>query len=221
MPAGEFPATYRDERMTLTDFLSRLSADGIAIVTSDEALEPDDGWKKVIVEWDDVRRSELAFTAPELSLTAAGWAAVLMYRGCQALICRGVSPTDLARFFGDRCPESVPASAAYSVDLLFRFLPDLVKLAQQVARGDPLVVELLKLARAWPLSSVGIADVGDVDAAPLLENPSLRQLYVDRIVAAGDTARLKDSAVRKAVQSSLGVFPELAPLMASTIDKTA
>ena len=207
--------------MTLTDFLSRLSVDGVGVVTADEELPADDGWRAVVREWDAVQRNELAHTAPELSLAAVEWAAVRLYRGCQALICREVSPQDLRRFFSESCPEPVSAATAYSVDLVFRFLPDLVRLARPIERGDLLVVELLVLARAWPLSSVGIADVGDVDAKLILAHPSLRQLYVDRILATGDTARLRDPAVRQAVQSSLGAFPELAPLMATTFDKTA
>jgi hypothetical protein len=168
-----------------------------------------------------VERNELAFTAPDLSLEVFEWAAVRLYRGCQALICREVSPQDLQRFFAGSCPEPDGAVAAYSADLVFRFLPDLVKLARQVERGDPLVVALLKIAQEWPLSSVGIEEVGDVPATFLLAHPSLRQLYIDRILATGDTARLRDPAVRQAVQSSLGVFPELAPLVASHLDQPA
>ena len=208
--------------MTLRDFLSRLPADGLAIVTSEEKLEPDDGWREVVREWDAVQRRELAFTAPELSLAAAEWAAVRLYRGCQSLICRDVAPDDLRRFFSEPCPEPPNAAATvYSADLVFRFLPDLVKLAQRIERGDPLVLELTKLARDWPLSSAGIADVGEVDATPLLAHPSLRQLYVDRILATGDVARLKDPAVRQAAQSSLGIFPALAPTIAAALEKTA
>lgn len=191
------------------------------MVTPDEAIEPDDAWCDVVREWDAAQRRELAFSAPELSLAAAEWAAVRLYRGCQALICRDVAPQDLQRFLAEPCPEPPGAVAAYSVDLVFRFLPDLVKLARRVERGDPLVVELLKLAHDWPLSSVGIAEIGDVDAAPLLAHPSLRQLYVDRIFTADDTARLNDPAVRQAARASLGIFPELAPAIAAALEKSA
>jgi MoxR-vWA-beta-propeller ternary system domain bpX4 len=208
--------------MTLRDFLSRLSTDGVAAVTADEMFEPDDGWRDTVREWDAVQRRELAFSAPELSLAAAEWAALRLYRGCQALICRDVAPDDLRRFLAEPCLEPAGAAATvYSVDLVFRFLPDLVKLAQRVERGDPLVAELMKLARDWPLSSVGIADIGDVDAAQVLAHPSLRQLYIDRILAAGDTSRLHDPAVRLAARTSLGIFPALAPTIAAALDPSA
>jgi hypothetical protein len=58
---------------------------------------------------------------------------------------------------------------------------------------------------------VGIEGVGAVESASFLSHPSLRQLYVDRILARADTSRLADKAVREAVQMALGAFPELAP----------
>ncbi|HEV7401873.1 MAG TPA: hypothetical protein VGO11_03065 [Chthoniobacteraceae bacterium] len=204
--------------MLLDDFLSRLSVEGLAVVTAEETLTANEGWLEVVRGWDAVQRRELAFSAPDLSPAAAEWAAIRLYRGCQSLICREVAPDDLRRFLAEPCPEPPGAAATiYSVDLLFRFLPDLVKLARQVASGDPLVAELRKLAGAWPLSSVGIEGVGEVDAAPVLRHPGLRQLYVDRILAAGDTGRLKDPAVRLAVQTSLGMFPELSPKVAAAL----
>lgn len=192
------------------------------MVTADETFEPDDGWRDVVREWDVVQRRELAFSAPDLSLAASEWAALRLYRGCQALICRDVAPDDLRRFLAEPCLEPAGAAATvYSVDLVFRFLPDLVKLAQRVERGDPLVAELIKLAREWPLSSVGIADLGDVDAAQVLAHPSLRQLYIDRILASGDTSRLHDPVVRRAARTSLGIFPALAPTIAAALDPSA
>ena len=79
--------------MTLSDFLARLSRDGVAAVTPEENLTPDDRWIAVVRDWDAVQRNELAFTAPELSLAAVEWAAVRFYRGC-----REISPQDLRRF---------------------------------------------------------------------------------------------------------------------------
>src|SRR4051794_30508222 len=91
--------------MLLDDFLSRLAADGVAVVTADEELTVDEEWRGVVRGWDAVQRRELAFTAPALSLAAAEWAAVRLYRGCQSLICRQVAPQDLRRFFAEPCPE--------------------------------------------------------------------------------------------------------------------
>ena len=203
--------------MTLTDFLTGLSEHGVAVVVSDAPLQPGEGWQDIMRGWDAQRRMELAFDAPALSLVAAEWAALRLYRGCQALVCRDMPPQDMHRFLAVACPEARSASVDYSVDLLFRFLPDLVTLARRVEQADPLIAELLALAQAWPLSSVGITAVGVVDPEPFLEDPSLRQLYVDRILATGDTSRLRHEVVRSAVRMALGAFPGLAPAVAAAL----
>ena len=204
--------------MNLPDFLTQLAESGVAVVTADEALEPGGGVDEIVRAWDAVQRGEMAGTAPELIPAAAEWAAVRLYRGCQALVCRELPPAEMQAMLREPCPAQASAAADYSVDLLFRFLPDLVALARRVSRGDPLVEELLALARAWPLSSVGIEGVGAVDPARLLAHPGLRQLYVDRILATGDAARLNDDTVRTAVKTALGAFPELAPGIAAAMN---
>lgn len=204
--------------MNLPDFLHQLAENGVAVVSADEVLESGGGVAEIVRAWDAVQRGELAGTAPELIPAAAEWAAVRLYRGCQALVCRELPPVEMQAMLREPCPAKASAAADYSVDLVFRFLPDLVALARRVSRGDPLVEELLVLARAWPLSSVGIEGVGAVEAARVLAHAGLRQLYVDRIIATGDAARLDDEAVRAAVKSALGAFPELAPALAAAMN---
>ncbi len=202
--------------MTLEAFLTRLAQDGVACVEADPALTSGDRWAEIILRWDATQKAEFAGGAPEISLLAAEWAAVRLYRACQAVVCRDMPPQDLQRFLAEPCPEARSASVDYSVDLLFRFLPDLVQLTRRLAQNDPLVAELLVLARGWPLSSVGIPDLGEV-AAPLLDAPALRQLYVDRVLATQDLSRLQHREIRSAVQIALGAYPELAPKIATAL----
>ncbi|MEA3208677.1 MAG: hypothetical protein QOE70_1734 [Chthoniobacter sp.] len=203
--------------MDLENFLLQLSENGVGAVTSEEAIEAGEGWPQVLREWDAAQRLELACAAPDLSLPAAEWAAHRLYRGCQALVCREMGAGDLRRLIGEAWSAPRTPAVEYSVDLLFRFLPDLIVLARRVAGNDPLVAELLALGGAWPLSSVGVEGVGEVDPASILAHPGLRQLYVDRILATGDTARLGHPAVQRAVRSALGAFAELAPRIAAAL----
>jgi len=69
----------------------------------------------------------------------------------------------------------------------------------------------MKIARAWPLSSVGVAGVSDVDVDPFIDHPSLRRLYADRIVERRDASRLGDPRVRAAVREAIGAHDELVP----------
>jgi hypothetical protein len=206
--------------MRLRDFLEHLGKENFAAVDSGAELEGDDSWLEIVLGWEKIQRLELAFTAPRFSPAVAEWAAVRLYRGCQALVCRDMPPADVHRYLSEACPEPRSPRSDYSADLLFRFLPGLLAFARRLAREDPLVEELLVLARAWPLSSIGIDGLGETDPASFIEDPSLRQLYVDRILAAGDTTRLHHDAVRQAVQTALGAYPEMAPSIASCLTTT-
>ncbi len=78
--------------MELSAFLTQLAASGVAVVTGEEVLEPGGGVEEIVRAWDAVQRGELAGAAPELIPAAAEWAAVRLYRGCQALVCRELPP---------------------------------------------------------------------------------------------------------------------------------
>ncbi|WP_157447633.1 hypothetical protein [Chthoniobacter flavus] len=204
--------------MDLPEFLIQLGENGLAVVSDQETIGG--AVEEIVRGWDAVQRQNLPGTAPDLVPAAATWAAIRLYRGCQALVCREIPPAEMAAFLREPCPCPESPAVDYSVDLVFRFLPDLLAIARRVSTDDPLVTELLALARAWPLSSVGMEGVGTVNAARLLRDPCLRQLYIDRILLSGDTARLNDDAVRAAAKAALGAYPELAPEIATALQTT-
>src|SRR6185437_12009000 len=105
----------------------------------------------------------------------------------------------------------------YSADLAFCFLPDLIKLARGIAEEDPLVTGILALAKNFPLSSVGVAGISDMNIDAFIAHPTLRRLYADRIIEREDHSRLGHPAAREAVREALGAFPELAPKLAAMI----
>jgi hypothetical protein len=204
--------------MDLTAFLTQLAENGVAVVSSAEGLT--ESADDILLAWDAIQRANFPGAAPELIPEAAAWAAARLYRGCQALVCREMPPADAARLLREPCPHTPSPAVDYSVDLVFRFLPDLLTLTRRVSHNDPLVAELLALGQAWPLSSVGMEGIGAVEVAHLLTHPGLRQLYVDRILLTGDVSRLNDAAVRAAAKAALGAYPELAPALSATLNPT-
>ena len=180
-----------------------------------------------ILELDRRARLELAHTVPALVLPVATWALGILRRGCLYLAYREVGAEEVARGLGVPCPgserqpevESVAPAVLYSADLGFRWLPDLIRLARGVSDGDPLVEGLRALAAAWPLSSVGVADTAPTELPEALRsNPCLRALYVDRILATGDLARLADPSVADSVRVALGLHPGLCPVVAKALE---
>ena len=162
-------------------------------------------------------RLDLSAEAPSLDLDAALWAARQLFRPCYFLVERETEPEAMqARFeaWGDR--TRTPATD-YAVDLTFAFLPDLIALAQRRGSGDALTQILLAWAKAWPLSSVGIAVEDPVATDSLRSDPALWRLYLDRVVARGARDRMRDPAVAAAVLADLQMYPDLAPGLRETL----
>ena len=201
----------------LAEFLAELFCGSRVRVASLEEFTPDErkNAARVLTEFEKTFCTELPQTPPPLCDAAALWGAECFYRASQCLVFRDLSPEAIAAELDQVCPAAAaPASLAYSVDLAWRFLTDLLKLASGLASDDPLLTHLRRWAVEWPLSSVGVPNLGEVDVSGFIDDPCLRSAYVDRILARRDLSRLKDERVRDAVREALGAFPELAPEIA-------
>jgi len=175
----------------------------------------DDDHPRILAAFDARARAELAGEAPALNMPAAAWALRMLVDACRFLVYRDIEAETIAGALRRQCPAAASADVWYSADLFLRYLPDLVRLARAAGEGDALVEHLLRLARDWPLSSVGISGV-DVNAdmvEKLMRHPALGQLYIDRMIDRRDASRMAPPAVRAALRATLGNYPELAPGM--------
>jgi hypothetical protein len=172
----------------------------------------------VLIEFEQRFRLEMPGVAPAFSMSAALWGAEMTYLACQCLAFREIDEAELSNRLSRPFAAARDASVHYSVDLTFRMLPDLYHRARSASRNDPLVNRLLEWAGSWPLSSVGIPETTGENATAdptqiesILEHPSLRTLYIDRIMARKDFSRLSDPRVRELVTAAIGLHGELAP----------
>jgi len=205
--------------MSLARFVTELFESGRVMVLTPQPIELEPEVDGLLLGAERIVGMNLAGTAPAFSLPAAKWAALLLYRACQFVVCRDVDSKVIEVALEEKCPEAHSPETDYSVDLLFRYLPDVFRMTRALASGDPLLQTLLKLAREWPLSSVGIPDVGPIEASSFIGHPTLRQLYADRIILRADTARLGDPIVDSALREALGAYPELCKPMADALDE--
>jgi MoxR-vWA-beta-propeller ternary system protein len=141
---------------------------------------------------------------PPWSAAAATWAATSLYRASQLAVYRALDAAAIDELLAEPCPAGDPASNHWSVDAVFRFLPDLVRHAATASPEDPLVAWLRQWCAEWPLSSVGVAGITPQHEDQIAAHRCLLQLYVDRILAKKDKSRLAHPAVRAAIDQSLG-----------------
>ena len=198
--------------MPLVAFIEELFTTGHLSVHLTEAPIVDGAAKNKLSDWELVWRNHLPGEAPKFDLEAGIWAAQWLYKVCQFILWRDAAPDLIAQSLGSSCPSPRNASTDYSVDLCFRFLPDVLKLSARLAPSDILVEQIKTQAASWPLSSVGIdplPDLGSLDS--FLHHPSLKQLYVDRILATEDKSRINHPSVVDAIKTTIGAHPELCP----------
>src|ERR1700756_2256764 len=168
--------------MSLSHFLAALAESGQVTISIDLTESVDAESESTLREMDRVARLNLAGQAPEFIPQAAVWAAQLLHRGCQLLVCRDLDTLVIDQALRAPCPTPRSPATDYSADLALQYLPGLVTMTRQVASGDPLLKALLVLARDWPLSSVGVAGLENLNVESFIADPALRQLYVDRIL---------------------------------------
>jgi hypothetical protein len=203
----------------MTGFFESLFAEGRVRLSA--AAPPSPADVSTAAEWilafePDYRRT-LAGTPPAPDAAAVGWAARVFFRAAQLLVARNIGAEQVLADLSVPCPARPEPAVCYGVDLTWRFLPDLVRLARAASQNDPLVERLLAWCGEWPLSSVGVPGVTAGPLDGFISDPALRMLYVDRIMAAGDVSRLNDPRVREAARSALGAFPQLAPATAAAL----
>jgi hypothetical protein len=153
---------------------------------------------------------------PHFHATAALWAASYLYRAVQLALLRDAGD-DMVNKLLTPFDGEITAEAIYSVDLCFRYLPDLLGLAKGLAPDDVLVKCLQQAAVQWPFSSVGMPVDVETGIDIILSNDSLRQTYIDRIITSRDIKRSKNELVNERIMEALGdhhatLWPGFEPL---------
>ncbi len=202
--------------MDYCQFLEMLLGEGRALVP---ALGPISAEEKsaainVLVRYEKLWRQECPGGIPDFCSDAASWAAEQFCLACQFAIFRSVDETSMRSALKFSPPKRADASMHYSVDLVFRFLPDLIKFVHAASSEDPLENILRQWANDWPLSSIGVSGINVTDLEEFYRNRGLMMLYVDRVLSTGDQSRLEDDIVRENVLSAVGMYPELASSLA-------
>ncbi|MDA7951153.1 MAG: hypothetical protein MPJ24_06660 [Pirellulaceae bacterium] len=197
--------------MTLSHFLHSLFSDGKLGVGKVEPLDTIDFdlAEEILETFESQFRKEFPGEAPVFNTKVASWAGLLFYRACQFLLFREYNEEQIEAALPYPLEEKSTPSIHYSVDLVFRFIPELLRFAKDVSEKDPLVNHIKKWAKDWPLSSVGIEIESEINIDSIVEHPGLLRFYIDRIISREDKERVKDHRVQQEIISTAGPYPKL------------
>lgn len=206
--------------MTLHTFIDSVFDNGRATVAAPKEIDTDEreATAELLVLAERVWRLNQPARLPEFDVPAATWAAEMLYRAAQFQVYRDVNAEFIAAAFQVPPPATDSPAVHYSVDICFRYLPDLNRLVKLAASDDPLLDEIARLLKPWPLSAVGVDAAGAAAWHAVFEQPGLQRMYIDRVITRGDKQRMAEPRVQEAVHIALGAFPQLAPSLAAVIE---
>lgn len=132
-------------------------------------------------------RLDVAGPLIEFDPKAAVSAAEFLRQACWAMVCRNERAENLGRRLSLRVsPRRALASTHLSVDLTFRYLPQVLRRARGIDPDDVLVSIITDALCSWPLSGV----LAEVDEPPAFQeslefdgHSGLMLLYAERLAA--------------------------------------
>ena len=200
--------------MTILHFTKQLLSDGRIVLESERAPAEHEleASLTTLIEHELLWRETLAGTVPKWDGDVGRWAIGNFYRIVQLIVYQHLE------FERPANPVfEMNISTCYSVDLVFRFLPNLMLQAIRLQASEEILGVLADWAQRWPLSSVGIPNAVPSKWTEFLDDPCLAMLYLDRIIAYNDFARLSDGRVNEFARCALGAYPELSPPLAEAL----
>ena len=173
----------------------------------------------LLVDFEYSYRHFLPANPPTFAADVAVWAAEQFFLATHFLVARDTPDDEVAKLFEDNfrsiAKPVVDPVLIYSVDLVFRFLPDLLRIGSMRGGPDPLYAELYAWARLFPFSSVAAkmtngSEINNWNSIePIMNHQCLSRMYIDRIVAADAVHRLADESARQRLHQDVGEYPEL------------
>ena len=144
---------------------------------------PSEEINTLIIKYARDDRLDMPLEMPNVDVDVAYGAAKYLYYAMQLVLLRDQDVKAINKYLVFQHNEPSP-SVIYSVDLFFRYLPKVIKMAIGMAPDDPLVVTLNATARKWPFSNpqVPIAEMDNKALDIILEKEALRIAFLDRIV---------------------------------------
>jgi hypothetical protein len=147
---------------------------------------------------------ELPSDVPDFAPEAALWAAKILFISAQLLLYRQNQPKELSSLLPDY-PGRIGAAEHLSADLCLRFLPDLLEQLKVIEPTDPLIDLLERILSVWHYSGIRQDAAAADDYSVILENTTLKKLYVDRILQYKNESLARRPEFYSLVKAALGI----------------
>lgn len=204
----------------MNEFLHSLFSNGELMIPQHESAFDKRQTHNAVTQFERVWRCELPGDPPEFVAESAVKATQILMAVCRSVVHREIRIEQTEQTITQVClTDDDTPSLHYSVDLVLRFLPQVIERARRISESDTLLDLLKGIGRQWPLSSVGTKGCLPDQLPTALQHPCLWRMYVDRIISTKDLARVNIPSVRDAVGAALGPFPYLAPEFSAAIQE--
>lgn len=156
---------------------------------------------RLLQKADQIARQHAPADPPTYDPQAALWAARVLQFACVRLVDKIEMDIELPDDLAKAEPDAPSASQHWSVDLVLRSWWDLVKRSTADNQDDPLNTTLLNIASRWPLAAVGTTAQAASDRLLVVwGHPSLRQIYIDRVIQRADREKAAEPLVAEAIR---------------------
>lgn len=151
---------------------------------------------------------DFPFIPPDFHPQAALWAAETVYYAGQFILFRENDAAKMEDYFLD-FPFEISPATILSVDLCFRFIPDMLKQLSLIDSDDLLIPILEKHLKVWHFSGVNYPlKIGENDWEIIFSNPCLQQLYLNRITTYKNIQLAKLSKINQLLKANFGIFED-------------
>lgn len=151
---------------------------------------------------------EYPHTPPDFDPLAAEWAAKTVYFSTQLLLFRESSVEDIASAV-PKFSQPITPAAIVSADLCLRFIPFIIRQLSLIDSQDGLIPILVPLLHTWHYSGITYPlDTTLLNFDTILLNPSLHQLYINRVISATNIKLALHPVCRQWIDANLSIFAE-------------
>jgi hypothetical protein len=152
--------------------------------------------------------TDYPYNAPIFDAEAALWGAKIIYTASQLLLYRENKDADIEQLLPS-FSHTITASAMLSADLSLRFLTDIIYQLKLIDPEDKLIESLETHLQTWHYSGVSYPlSVESLDFEIVTANPSLYQLYLNRVTAHKNVKLAKHPALIEGIRANLGMFAQ-------------